>query len=454
MVYNKNMISAQEISNILRKNGYQAWLVGGAVRDIILGLDPKDLDIATNARPADLKDIFTGVADSVNIDKGKTFGVAIIDGIEVATFRHDVHDGIGDENCSVRYADTLSEDLCRRDLTINAMAMDPRNGHIVDTWNGRQDLEDRLIRFVGDADQRIQEDPNRMIRAARFLAKIEGEFAPETLEALRRNVDLIDTHVAPERIRMELLKAMSVDTPSMFFAALETFGALEKIFPEISRSVDHEHGNWHTENVFEHQMLAGDYLNKRDPILRLTGFLHDYGKPQAFVENFDNPKKNFLMHEVIGRNLLKPTLEDLKFSKDEVDRMTMLVRSHMYVLSTMSDKAWRRLQLKFEERNVDWRDFLRMRMADRHAALAHPQFPCSDWRDWVRKFRDGIPENAAFNVHALAVSGGDLIKTFNLRPGPIVSDVQRGLLCFVIDEGFEFNTVEALAEEVHNILGE
>lgn len=443
-------MTVNEITQRLTDHGFDTFLVGGAVRDILLGTNPKDVDIVTNARPEDIVNLFQD--RNVNF-VGKSFGVVIVDGVEVATYRFDVHDGIGDDNCSVEYADTIYEDLSRRDLTINAMAICSTSGDIVDEHNGREDLRRRIIRFVGNPDQRIQEDPNRIIRACRFLAKIEGEFSTETLRALRRNAHLVDTHVARERIRIEILKAMEANHPSLFFAALETIGVLELILPELHRAVDHSHGKYHIETVFEHQMIAGDSSSASDPVLRLASFLHDYGKPEAFQRNINDPNENFIGHEVIGEELLQRDLGRLRFSAEEVDRISGVCRVHMNTLKDITPRAMRRLLKRLHDRGISWRDFVRVRIADRAGNLAHEPFPLRQWVEWVRLFNDpncnvGVP----FNTHSLALTGGDLISELGLRPGPIVGRIQRELLERVIEDGPELNTREELLRIARELL--
>ena len=440
----------EQITGTLQWNGFDVHVVGGAVRDQLNGVEAHDIDLVTNATPQEMIPILTE-NHQVNF-VGASFGVLIVDGIEVATYRADVHNGIGDENCIVEYVDTLLEDLSRRDLTINAMALPLPYGDVVDPFNGQDDLENGLIRFVGNADERINEDPNRILRACRFLAKIDGDFAPETFEALRRNAHLVRTHVAPERIKDEILKAMETERPSSFFAALETIGVLAHILPELSRSWNHDHGNHHLETVFDHMMIAGDHASPKDPVLRLACFLHDYGKPEAFVRNADDPKKNFKHHDAVGADLLRRDLPLLRFSNDDVDRIAGVTRCHMYKLSDLTPRAWRRMLKNFHDREVHWRDFVRVRMSDRFANLNYDPFVLSDWKGWVAVLLNGVHEETPFNTHALAVSGGQLISELGLRPGPVVSELQNFLLEFVLDEGAEFNTTDALLEQAQGFL--
>lgn len=444
----------RKITEILKSRGHQVHIVGGAVRDDAMGVASSDVDLVTSARPDEIELAFAEFPEFKIDLVGKSFGVVIISGIEVASYRLDEHAGIGDACCSVSLNATLEEDCNRRDFTFNAMAYSDEDG-LIDFHGGLEDLKNGVVRFVGDPSNRIMEDPNRILRAARFLAKIEGRFHISTLLALQEHGHLVKTHVAPERIRKEIMKAMDLETPSLFFSALHLIGVLKDVFPELAESVDHHHGNHHVENVFEHSMLAGDHLSKRDPVLRLAGFLHDYGKPQSFKDNVGNPKVNFAGHEIVGRNLLRGVLENLRFHKDEIERILGLVRSHMYSLNDMSDKALRRMMRKFAERNVDHMDFLRLRLADRAGSVMREPFPMSDQKRFIKMFKTGgtgVQLEEKFGPKMLALSGGQIISIFGLKPGPQIGEIQKKLLDFIVEEGFEANTVERLEAEVKRLL--
>jgi tRNA nucleotidyltransferase/poly(A) polymerase len=255
------------VADRLVNNGFECFIVGGAVRDYFLGKQPKDTDFATNATPNQVAALFKDKKVSTN---GKTFKVVMVDEIEVATYRKDRQNELfSAKHCKPVYAKTIEEDLSRRDLTINAMAINIRDGVLIDLFNGKQDLEKGIIRFVGDPLERIKEDPNRIVRACRFLAKLEGSFEKETLKVLQNYSHYIKDYVAPERIRIEILKTMALETPSLFFSALHLIGALRYIFPEMDDCFDHQHGKYHPETISEHLMLTGDIISPRFPLLRL-----------------------------------------------------------------------------------------------------------------------------------------------------------------------------------------
>ena len=217
------------IISTLCKLGYETYVVGGAVRDFLSGRLPEDEDIVTKATPKEVADIFK---DHRIAYGGTYFRVTFVDGIEVATFRKDVYKGLNNKDVQIIPAKTILEDLDRRDFTFNAIAWCQFTGRLIDPHGGRDDLYRKKVRFVGDPQKRIFDDPNRMIRACRFVASIDGEFGHDDLEALKRFAPLVGEGVIlPERLHTEILKAMKVRNASTFFNALHQIDALKYIFP-------------------------------------------------------------------------------------------------------------------------------------------------------------------------------------------------------------------------------
>ncbi len=435
-----------EIIKVLKKNNFEAYLVGGCVRDSVMGLDPDDFDITTNAHPEQIQKLFK----NQNVKSvGKSFGVIIVDDIEIATFRFDRYTNNGE--CVVHFAETLLEDLSRRDLTINSMAFNGSTGELIDPFYGKKDLENRVIKFVGDAQERINEDPCRILRACRFIAKINGIFALNTFNALNWSVieyGKID-EIAPERIRSEIMKAMKLPNASLFFEALHSIGALERIFPALASCWNHEHGHHHTENVFEHCMLAGDAVSTRFPLIKLAAYLHDCGKPESF-----NPEtKQFLEHEKHGSASVSDELFQLKFSKDEIKKVSGLIRCHMFSIDKMKSKGIRRFRKRLFDNGINITEFFRIRMADRRANLARDPFSITEWKKMILKVTapDVITPK---KVTQLVISGGDIIKELNLVPGPIVGEIHKHILEFVIDNGPSVNDRETLLTIARTFMGE
>jgi len=417
--------------------GHQVFVVGGAVRDQLLGKEPKDEDIVTSATPDEIIALFADLR--VNL-VGKTFGVVIVEDIEVATFRADAYGDPG--RAVVTLVGTVEDDLERRDLTINALALCPITGDIVDLHGGRDDLENRVIRFVGNAVDRIKEDPVRIIRAARFKAAIRGTFHPDTLKALRGHVHWIGEFVAPERIRLEVLKGLKIRKASRFILALEEIGALPFIFPCLQATVGFGGGDFHGETVFEHICDAVDAIHPKHTLLRLAALLHDVGKPVTWEDG------HFINHENVGASIARKELNRLRFSTDEVDFVTGLIRVHMNFVNGLTGRATRRLIKRLADNNVDLGDFIRIKVADRVANRAKPNQPFTKLVKLVRELRANL--TVPTSTSQLAINGFDVQKLLNITPSKQVGVVLNFLLEFVLENGEEFNTVESLTQLVND----
>ena len=445
---NKTHLSHTKIIETLCQAGFPTFLVGGAVRDIFAGHDPHDFDITTQATPEQIKEAFPN--ERIQFGVGKSFGVTLVGNVEVATFRVDRYpNGNGAKNCVVKYADTIHEDLSRRDLTVNALALCSLTGELIYNHSGLEDLRNSVIRFVGNADDRIIEDPKRIIRACRFVAKLHGTFTIDTLEAIKRNIHLIkDKNKVPaEFIGSEILRAMELKTPSLFFSALQVTGALPLVFPGMEDCVAYEHGKWHLENVWEHSMLCGDKVSSKFPVLRLAAFLHDVGKPTAFIKQNNG---TFVNHEEIGVDIVDTWLSALKFANHDKAKILGVIRSHMWLGDgNTSKKAIRKFLFRINELGVTPQEWLRIRIADTHANLYFDDLTFSKIRDHANKIGIGRTqsEETPFTVNSLALKGGQLIDIFNLSKGPLVSSLQKHLLNFVIENGSDCNTELILKKE-------
>lgn len=431
----------KEIISRLHLHGFEIHVVGGAVRDFVVNTVPKDYDFATNAKPNEIEELFK---DKNICYVGKTFKVMMVEGIEVATYRKDKQEEgkIGAKYCKPEFAKNIEEDLERRDLTINAMAIQcfntlPDEIVILDLHNGISDLQNGIIKMVGNPYDRINQDPCRILRAARFFAARGKVFDSETLLAMQDCAHYIKQYVDPRRVRIEILKAMELETPSMFFSALHIIGCLKDIFPEMDKCFQHEHGKYHIENIGEHCMHAGDAVSPRFPLLRLAAFLHDCGKPKAFKKQGDG---SFVCHELYGGKCTEVNLKNLEFSNKEIEKVSQLVFAHMYQCRGLTPKGIRRLHKRLADYNVDPRDFIRLKLADRVSNMLKGP---NDWTPikqlvvnaGIRGYEEVIP----FTTHDLAISGGDLIKELNLVPGPVVGTLQKYLLNYVVEEGEEKN---------------
>lgn len=424
----------------LKQKGHEVYIVGGAVRDLLLNHKPYDFDIVTSAFTKEIIQLFK---DTHKVDLvGESFKVVIVDGMEVASFRKDTYKN---GKCVAIHAQTIEEDLARRDFTVNAMAFDIYTDKIIDPFNGRKDLTKRRIKFVGNPDDRIKEDPNRMLRAARFVAIIKGFYDSETLNAVKRNSNLMK-QVDPERIRLEVLKAMKAKDASLFFDFLLFSGCLEYVFPYMISSFQHDHGPYHNEDVFDHLMFCGDFIKPGCPLTKLAGYLHDIGKPSS-TDYDDNGILHFNGHENIGEELIREMLSNLKFSNREINFVADLTKLHMMgVMPDSSGKSVRKLLRRLKDRKIPVEAFMRLKIADRKANLNKEPLTLTQIKEVMRRFDEELcREEVAFGVKTLKVNGYDVMETLKIEPGPEVGKVLDRLFERV-EEDPTLNNHETLIE--------
>lgn len=429
-----------ELLKTLIDAGYEAYIIGGYVRDKLLGIPAYDADIVTSAKPDEIISVFKDRKCEL---VGKSFGVVIVDGTEIATYRKDRYFGGSNKNVKVTYSQTLKEDTSRRDLTINTLAMDI-DGNIIDYNNGIKDLENRIIKFVGKPEDRVKEDPNRMIRACRFLALIDGMFHPETFSAIQKYSDYAETLIKKERIRKEIMKAMNIRKASKFFIALHQTNILKYIFPSLEECIGvMQDGYYHREPIFSHNMMCGDAISCRFPLIKLSGYLHDVGKPIAKEYDVEKEKFTFHEHEDLGASKVKEEITDLKFSNYEIDFVYYMIKSHMYALPSTA-KGFRKLIRNLDGRGLTYRDFMRLRLADRYARVSeakkYPNF--REIIDIMYRFENVFIRKEPFGLKDLAINGYDLMN-LGIPEGPQIGNLLRCLLDMVI-ENPEFNNRESL----------
>lgn len=443
------------ILNRLEDAGYKAYVVGGAVRDILMGEEPSDWDVATNALPARLIEIFEHCeVKSIN---NNTYHVVKVDGHDVATFRVDEYDAEGNP-IGATPVETIEEDLARRDLTINAMAMDVR-GNLIDPHGGQEDLKNRFVRFVGNALDRINEDPGRIIRYARFNAYIDGLELTE-LKSMSQAFYLQSQFkkIAPERIRTEILKAMKCKVPSVFFRTLYHLDLLGLVLPSMEKCWYQDGGKYHNENVFEHLMKCGDELGTafpkhclEKPIFRLVGYLHDIGKS---IPNYVEDEVHFYEHPRIGAELVDIELRALRFTNSEIKYVQGLILCHMRGGAKMAPKTTRKLLSYMREVGVDWEEYLALKVSDRVANTAKDPYTPGRVKKIRNKFLhelypgeykdDVAPGTEACLSHKdLAISGTRIQELLGIKPGEIIGVILNHLLqrCIVSPD---LNTKEQL----------
>ena len=346
--------TAVQIAGELRARGFQAWLVGGCVRDLVLKREPADYDIATDANPGQLIEMFPK-AQLV----GAQFGVVLVDGVEVATFRSDHSYVDGRHPVEVRFESTAKQDVLRRDFTINALLLDPTlasspnelASNVVDYVGGLNDLSKGVIRAIGDPERRFEEDHLRMLRAVRFAARFGFEIEPATMAAIQRLHERI-TRVSPERIRDELVRILTEGAARRGLELLDTSGLLSDILPEVTAMKGVEQPpEFHPEgDVWTHTLMMLDGLRSPTATLALGVLLHDVGKPGTFriAERI-----RFDGHVELGEKIARDILARLRFSNAEIEQVIALVSNHMrfgHVHEMRESKLKRMLRLdRFDE---------------------------------------------------------------------------------------------------------
>jgi tRNA nucleotidyltransferase (CCA-adding enzyme) len=442
----------QDIARVVTENGGEAFLVGGAVRDAMLGFPSKDEDVLVtgvewSVLEAALQDV--GRVDAV----GASFGVLKVarDGlvIDVALPRTEQSTGIGHRDFSVSYDPNLplEADLARRDFTVNAMARRISDNVLIDPFNGLQDLEHRVLRAVRNPRERFSEDPLRMLRAARFVAKLDFVLEHETFAALKLEADRIKT-VSPERIQTELWGVLAAPHPTGVLRALEMLrdtGLLAKIIPELEASFGfdqqnphhHLHLDWH---VFE--AIGYAVMQNAPTITRLALLLHDVSKPET--QSFDETGiAHYYRHEDIGATRARTILERLKFPGDVIESVTKIVFEHMRPPRKPSSKSLRRWLNRL---GTDWQAALACREADLAAHVLEPGFDPRAWAQDILEQCQNIPQEVViFDERNLKVTGTTLMREFNLEPGPALGELKKRAAQAVIDGEIE-NEESAILE--------
>ncbi len=311
------------ILKVLNENGYEGYIVGGAVRDYVMGGEPHDWDIATNAKPDQVKSLFDKTIDT-GIKHGTITVMLSGEGYEITTYRCDGPYSDGRHPGDAEFADHIEDDLSHRDFTINAMAMDV-NGNIVDPFGGLDDIKRGVIRCAGNPDERFSEDALRMMRAVRFEAKFGFDLESETKEAIGRNADGLE-HVSAERIRDEFTKMLLSSNPKRGFVDAYETGITKKVLPEFDKIMEcRQDTPYHDASVGMHTLDAVENI-RPDPILRWTMLLHDMGKPDTKAR--DRGRDTFYGHPKASKKIADDVLRRLRFSKKDRLMIDSLVENH------------------------------------------------------------------------------------------------------------------------------
>ncbi len=412
----------------LHNAGKRAWIVGGCVRDSLLGKPIADWDVATNALPTELMKLFPK-AIPTGLQHGTVTVVQRGHHYEITTLRGETTYSDGRRPDAVNFVDDIVADLARRDFTINAIAVDPSNGALVDPFNGRKDLADKKIRAVGNAFERFSEDGLRVLRAARFTATLEFDLEPETERAIAPTLDTF-RKVSAERVRDEWVKTMKAKAPSRAFEIMRTSGILGVCCPELLDGVGMEQNKWHSFDVWTHAMACMDACTG-DPVLRIAALLHDVGKPRSRAFSDKTQDYTFYDHDKIGAEIVMPIATRLRFSNDERDRIVALVRHHLFHYDEWSDQAVRRWIRRVGRDRIE--DLYRLNEADLRGK--GPIFKEQDLAALAALKAHVIKvleAGAALSTRDLAIDGNVLMKELGIAPGRLIGQVLEALLEVVL----------------------
>ncbi|MCK9393853.1 MAG: HD domain-containing protein [Candidatus Paceibacterota bacterium] len=447
--------------DILNKKNFKAYIVGGSVRDYLNGKNPADWDIATNATPEEVQSIFEkeNVKTFYENDFG-TVGVAFrvpretldeeeYDIVEITTFRSESSYSNSRHPDKVEWSKTIEEDLTRRDFTVNAIALYPTNNKestIIDPFNGRADLSKKIIRAVGNPDKRFSEDALRMMRAIRFETSLgEGwTIENDTKLAIIKNANLLQK-ISHERLRDELIKIINSNKAAEGIESLRRNGLLKYIIPELEQGYKIAQNKHHVFDCYQHNLEALAYSTKRDFsfYIRMASLLHDIGKPATKAGEGENA--TFYNHEIIGAKMTKTILTRLHFPKKDNERITSLVRYHLfyYNIDEVKEASIRRLIKNIGVENVE--DLLKLRMADRVGSgcpKAEP-YKLRHLKYMIEKVSKG-----PISVKMLKINGTDIMELFRLKPSPRVGWLLEVLLEEILKDPSK-NSREALLKRLN-----
>ncbi len=478
------------VTEKLENAGSEAFLVGGCVRDLIMKREPKDWDITTNATPEEIIPLFE---KTIYENKFGTVGVCILIDesfpdsfpepgsgeisdnvtretvthetkyhiVEVTPYRIEAKYSDNRHPDEVKFSKNIEDDLKRRDFTINAMAFRISSaqsgsalsgkGHLTDIFGGLKDIKDKVIRAVGNPNDRFQEDALRMLRAVRFSTQLNFAISHETMEAIIENASLIK-NISFERIRDEFVKIIMSDNPVVGIGLLQKLGLLKYIIPELEEGIGCEQKGAHIYDVWEHLLHALDHASQKGWSLeiRLAALFHDIGKPRT--RRWDGTKAGgegkytFYGHEVVGARITKQILERLKFTQKTTELVLKLVRGHMFFSDTemITLSAVRRVVANVGKEHI-W-DLMNVRECDR-VGMKKKEAPYR-----LRKYHAMIEEvlHDPISVGQLAIDGEYMIKTLGMLPGPRMGWILSALLEEVLDDPTK-NTKEHLTELIKSL---
>lgn len=469
------------VTSVLKNAGFEAYLVGGCVRDLFMGRKPKDWDVTTNAKPEEIIPLFpktvyennfgtvavvddsgesmedvvreegslvthvTNESESLNSNSNDKLRDNSLKVIEITPYR--IEGAYSDHRRpdSVIFSDKIEDDLKRRDFTINSIAYDADTGEIIDPFYGVADLARGLIKTVGDPNDRFNEDGLRILRAIRFHVELGFVIDSETEKAILENKDILKS-ISKERIRDEFIKIIMSPNPSGGLELMRKLGVLTYVIPELEDTIGIEQNKAHSYDVWTHLIKTVQHsADKGFPLhVRLSALFHDISKPASRRFDQDAKQWTFYGHEVVGSRVTKRILENLKFSRETIERVSKLVRWHMFFSDTaqITHSAVRRMISNVGKENV-W-DLINIRHCDRIGTGRPKENPYR-----LRKYQSMIEEVMAdpISVGMLKVNGQRIMELLDAKPGPIIGQILNALLEEILDDP-KLNTKEYLENRV------
>lgn len=418
--------------------GGEIFVVGGAVRDILLDKDVKDWDFTTSLTPEKMQEIFPN-----NSFYNNDFGTFSVVGknkevFEITTYRTEQNYIDSRHPSEVSWGKSLKEDCQRRDFTINAIALDSK-GVIYDFYDGIKDLENKVIRTVGNPDERFEEDALRMLRAIRIAGQTGFIVEKMTFESIIKNNHLLNK-ISRERIRDEFLKILNCDSPSDGILLLKNSKLLDHILPELLLAPGFAQKGHHIYDVWEHSLRALNNCESKNPITRLATLIHDIAKP--VVAKGEGEARTFHNHEVVGSRIANKIAKRLVLTNKQTDLLFRLVRWHMFTVEeTQTDKAVRRFIKNVGKENID--EMIALRRSDRIGSGAKE----TSWRWELFKKRIIEVQKQPFAITDLKINGEDVMKLLNIKPSRRVGEVLKSIFKEV-EEDASLNKREILLEKI------
>lgn len=444
-----------KILDKLEKNNFQAYLVGGCVRDLLLDKKPKDWDITTDALPEQIQNLFPSCF--VLNPESRKFGTITVltqssypslRQIEITTFRTEQKYSDKRHPDKVDFTDKINKDLARRDFTINALALD-KNFNLIDLFQGQNDLSKKTIRSVRNPDQRFNEDALRMLRAIRLAIQLDFKIEEKTKQAIKKNHGWLRA-IAKERIRDEFIQIIISERAKRGIEMLRKTKLLKYIIPELEKGIGIDQNRHHIYTIYKHSILSLKFAAQRQYNLevRLAALLHDIAKPQT--KQGQGPEATFYNHDILGAKIVCKILNRLRFSKKTIEKVALLVKNHMFVynIEDVTEAGVRRLLRRVGKENIN--ELIQLRIADRLGSGCPKAIPYK-----LRHLQYIIEKVSQDPISAkmLKVNGHDLIKHLKLKPGPRLGVLINALLAEVLEKP-KLNTKERLlfkAEELNQL---